>query len=290
MEHATTSSMTIGRDLGIFGRWIRLAGGIVPLTLTLMSVLQNPQPLNEELAFWGVVGLYFLGVGAVYFLVFAILREQLSKLNPWVSTVLFYGPVFLMSFFHLGPQQLQIALSFYISISLILNFFMKYGGCEVVALPTLIHRKRYVVFCPLNAIDVVEKELSENTRNRVAKLIAIGITLVVGGYFLIVEYYGMTRVVGLSLDIDNRWALLLLIPLIFFVMNLWDIFQQQQRKITTEVLAHSVGVLALAAFTYMFVMGARLPLFGGFLVVVGVAISGMELFKRIQNKNHYEGN
>ena len=46
---------------------------------------------------------------------------------------------------------------------MICNFIMSHGGCEVMALPSLIFRRRYVVYCPWNLIDLAEK-VTEDSR------------------------------------------------------------------------------------------------------------------------------
>ena len=48
----------------------------------------------------------------------------------------------------------------YVGISLLLQWKIKYGGCEVVSLPTILFKRRYVTYCiPLVAVDATEKEL-----------------------------------------------------------------------------------------------------------------------------------
>ena len=53
-----------------------------------------------------------------------------------------------------------MAMVGYFSTSLLFSAFAGYGGCEVVAIPSLIFRRWYTVYCPLNAIDVVERSLT----------------------------------------------------------------------------------------------------------------------------------
>jgi uncharacterized protein DUF6410 len=38
---------------------------------------------------------------------------------------------------------------------------MAYGDCEVVALPGLLFRRHYTVYCPLNVIDLVERRYTK---------------------------------------------------------------------------------------------------------------------------------
>jgi hypothetical protein len=36
-----------------------------------------------------------------------------------------------------------------------------YGGCEVVALPSLLFRRHCAIYCPLNAIDLLERHYKQ---------------------------------------------------------------------------------------------------------------------------------
>ena len=49
----------------------------------------------------------------------------------------------------------------YLSVALIVEGLTSYGGCEVVALPNLLFRRHYTVYCPLNAIDLVERRYTQ---------------------------------------------------------------------------------------------------------------------------------
>ena len=42
------------------------------------------------------------------------------------------------------------------SSSLVLNAVINNGGCEVIAIPSFIFRRRHTVYCPLNLVDVAE--------------------------------------------------------------------------------------------------------------------------------------
>jgi hypothetical protein len=66
--------------------------------------------------------------------------------------------------FDLGPPTFQIGINAYVGISLIVASFMRYGGCEVVAVASLLFGKRYVVYCPYNVIDVVEKAVLDRRK------------------------------------------------------------------------------------------------------------------------------
>ena len=57
---------------------------------------------------------------------------------------------------------LPLAMSVYIGLSFILQWKMRYGGCEVVALSIILSRRRYTTYCiPLIALDAVEKVVIE---------------------------------------------------------------------------------------------------------------------------------
>jgi hypothetical protein len=149
---------------------------------------------------------------------------------------------------------------------------MSYGGCEVVAIPSLIFRTRYTLYCPYNAVDVVENALLKGSaRNQVFGFLSLAITVFIGGYFLLVEDQGLIREFY-PLDIPNQLTLFLLVPLAFIVKNAWETYHVAGKRWTREVNAYAVGGLVLLALTIMFVIGeGAFPLWyfalvlGGFL-------------------------
>lgn len=163
MTHArsTTSKFTLGLDAGLFGRWARLIlGAILPLVSIAYHLVTQP----PSVGFYGATALYFIATFGVYLAAHYFLGERLfARTNPWVATSILVGPVVVVYIFQLGSAAFQLALSVYIAISLIFNFVMSYGGCEVMAIPSLIFRRKYVVYCPWNAVDVVDKEFAERT-------------------------------------------------------------------------------------------------------------------------------
>ena len=107
---------------------------------------------------------------AVYAIAFYALRDRiLARMNPWVGTAILLMPVLVVLVFDLGSPAFQIGINAYVAASLILASFMRYGGCEVVAVPSLLFGKRYVVYCPYNVIDVVEKAVVDRHRASGAK-------------------------------------------------------------------------------------------------------------------------
>ena len=151
---------TLGRDAGLFGRWVRLIfGSAIPLYILVRELWGKSTPP----AFYPEIFLWFVVVLAVYLAAHYFLGEQLfARANPWISTLILVGPVILEGVFPLGPAPFRVALALYIIVSLIFNFVMSYGGCEVMAIPSLVFHRRYVVYCPWNVVDVVDKVIRDH--------------------------------------------------------------------------------------------------------------------------------
>lgn len=150
---------TLGRDAGLFGRWVRLIfGSAIPLYILVRDLWGKSTPP----AFYLEIFLWLLVVLAVYLAAHYFLGERMfARVNPWISTLILVGPVILEGVFPLGSAPFRIALALYIMVSLVFNFAMSYGGCEVMAIPSLVFRRRYVVYCPWNVLDVVDKVVQE---------------------------------------------------------------------------------------------------------------------------------
>ena len=81
--------------------------------------------------------------------------------------MIFVGPAFLVGWWPIIiapfvgtelPSAFLVAMGGYIGLSFILQWRIKYGGCEVVALPIVLFRNRYTTYCiPLVALDAAEK-------------------------------------------------------------------------------------------------------------------------------------
>lgn len=149
----TQAEFRLGLDVGRLGRWFRLILGMLVLFYVADAVVfQHP-----TLSFLGVAGLYLIGVSGMYLAAYYWLGERLLiKSNPWLGTCILVVPVLIGLVTDLLPQSLRLALLIYIGVSLVLNFAMSYGGCEVLALPTLVFRRRYTVYCPSTVIDCLE--------------------------------------------------------------------------------------------------------------------------------------
>ena len=263
--------IVIGREVGVIGRWFRLIIGLyISLLLTVVAVVG--EPINDALSFLGTLGLYFLLILVVYTLAFYFLGERvLARTDPWIGTLLLLGPLALVSVLEIGPQPFRVALSLYYGISSIFNFAMSYGGCEVIAIPSLIFRRRYTVYCPYNAVDVVENALlMGSASHKTFGLLSLAITVFVGGYFLLIEDQGMVREF-FPLNIYNGWALLLLVPVLFIAKSGWEAYQLAGKQVTKEVRGYAIGALVLSLLTVMFVLGVdAFPLWYGALVIGGL--------------------
>jgi hypothetical protein len=53
-------------------------------------------------------------------------------------------------------------LSLYVTVSIVVVVFVRYGGCEVVGIPALLVRRRHVVYCPWNTVDLVDKAIHDS--------------------------------------------------------------------------------------------------------------------------------
>ncbi|MEE8371325.1 MAG: DUF6410 domain-containing protein, partial [Sphingomonadales bacterium] len=181
----------------------------------------------------------------------------LSKMNPWTGTIIFLGTpsvIFLMGWM---PQPIAIAFGVYVYLSLMLIFYMRYGGCEVVALPSFILGKRYTMYCPYNAMDAVERGVTPEGKGSsmpIVSLLSMTITLFVGSYFIFIDSGGIGRAYGVTIDLDDRWALLLLFPFLHLGLRGIKAYIENGRILSRGVLKHGFGGLVLLAFILSFTL------------------------------------
>ena len=125
--------------------------------------------ISRSPSFLGVSALYLVGIAAVYTTVYYLLGDRLlGRANPWLNTLIFVGPAWVIAWWNIAiapatglslPSALGLAMIVYLGISLLLQWKIKYGGCEVVSLPIILFKRRYVTYCiPLVAVDATEKE------------------------------------------------------------------------------------------------------------------------------------
>ena len=161
---------TLGLNVGFVGRWSRLIWGaliLVPFGIELADLFTNP---DVSSFIYGSVAMYLLGITFVYTIVYLLLGERVfSRSNPWINTVILVGPAFVVAWWEVIfaplagfdlPQGFSLAMGAYIGLSFILQWKIRYGGCEVVAVPIILFKKRYTTYCiPLVAMDAVEKKV-----------------------------------------------------------------------------------------------------------------------------------
>jgi hypothetical protein len=158
------STFVLGRDAGRLGRGLRLIVGVLLLSGILWDVMADAPPRG----FYGATALYFVVVTGVYFVAHYLLGEGVfARVNPWISTLILIGPPVAVFVLDLGPDVFQVGLWLYVAASLIANFFASYGGCEIVGFPSLLLGRKYTVYCPINAVDVVDKAIAERKANDV---------------------------------------------------------------------------------------------------------------------------
>lgn len=143
----------LGRDVGVVGRWFRLlAGGALAGYVAIHAARDFSMSEIIELV------LYFTVTLGLYTAAHYVVGERLLSIaNAWLRTAILLGPLGVIFAFQLGPHVLHHALLLYFGVSLVFSFFMRYGGCEVMSIPGMLFGVRYTVYCPLNAVDVVEK-------------------------------------------------------------------------------------------------------------------------------------
>lgn len=152
---ATPSRFLIGQNTTTLGRWIRLIGGLLLVLysgLRMISIVDRADALG--------VGAWFLAILIGYNLAYLVLEKPLlARLNPWLNTLVMDGPWFVILLVPVFPAALQVGMTLYLGATSILNAVIHYGGCEVLAVPTLIFKRRYGVYCPTNVIDLAEQAI-----------------------------------------------------------------------------------------------------------------------------------
>jgi len=127
-----------------------------------------------------------VGIVAAYLALYGLLGERVfARANPWLNTLILVGPALVISYWNLTlgaalgvdlPASLTLAMLLYVGSSLLVQTFIGYGGCEVVALPILVFRRRYVTYCiPLVLVDSAERGWVESTGPRRGLWIALGV-------------------------------------------------------------------------------------------------------------------
>ena len=145
--------IVIGRDTTTFGRWVRLILGLLCILyagLSLITITGRVDALSLLLS--------FLAILVVYYLAYLVLEKPLlARREPWLNMLVFVVPALLIALVPVFPAALRAGMILYLGVMLVLNAAIGYGGCEVLAVPTLVYQRRYDVYCPCNVLDLAEQ-------------------------------------------------------------------------------------------------------------------------------------
>lgn len=255
----------IGRDSGMFGRVFRLVTGGLAVVGGITGMVARPTGV-PWIAGW------FLGLAVFYLLLHRLAAWRLSeRVDPFLATVLVLGPlgVFTLSVF---PDTLHAAVALYIGASLVLTAVMGYGGCEVVALPTMLFRRRSVVYCPINILDAAERPL-HRTGSRVERGAAI-VALVVAGWYLVVA--PILDRIGLPDPVSDGWSLLLVPPAVVLAVRAWS-----AREARPTAFGYALGAAALLAGAGIITGLVPQDLVFGAAILVGLGLGGVRLVRHL---------
>src|SRR5262249_29435252 len=132
----------VGRQVGGCGRCTPVVLGLLLLGSLATSVAQ----MGPSATLVGKLAGGLLLATVLYVVLFWLLSERVP--HPWLRTVIFWLPMA----FILLPWGWGIGVLLYLAVSLLVAALSSYGGCEVVAFPSLLFRRQCTVYCPLNAI------------------------------------------------------------------------------------------------------------------------------------------
>jgi hypothetical protein len=268
----------IGRGIGPVGRWSRLFLGLYFLTFLFLNPLYlHPVPNDEIVTFAVAVAGSFLLIVALYFAAFYLVGDMiLSRTSPWVGTIVFLGLPSALGLLGLLPRPVQMAFGLYVGCSLILIFFMRYGGCEVVGLPSLLLKRRFTLYCPFNTIDALERAVTPDERMarlQVLTIVSQAIVIFVGGYFLLLKWHVLGHD-GLVINVDKRWSLLLLVPLAQLTMSTFTHYKQDRDLFAPRVRKFGLGAVVLAVAMVAFLLDelSSQRVWAGAMAVAGLSL------------------
>jgi hypothetical protein len=148
---AKPRGFAVGQQVGWVGRGTRLVLGLLGLVYIGAEVMRSPHSMTLIGQFAG--GLLLTAL--LYLVLFWQLGERIR--HPWLRTILFWLPTAFIPFLYLIPWGWGFGVLLYVCVSLIVAALSSYGGCEMVAFPSLLFRRHCTIYCPLNVIDLVEQ-------------------------------------------------------------------------------------------------------------------------------------
>jgi hypothetical protein len=144
----------VGYDIRVVGKIGRaLIGGA--LVLGPMWVMLT----GASWWFKAQIVLSFAAICAVYWVAYRVLGELvLKRTSPWVGmTLLVVAPVVaIVALIPELPVPIWLGLMLYVGVGFLVNVVANYGGCELLALQSLMYKRWYKVYCPINVLDAVE--------------------------------------------------------------------------------------------------------------------------------------
>lgn len=159
---AVTTDFVIGRDLGRAGQLVRALAGLLNLAAALSSLSLMRPVSGTDLV---LVGLAALAVALAYTVLVAAIGERLvAHIDPWLAAFILVLPLAILVMLPFVPVFVTVGAFLFIAISMFVQAAIRYGGCEVAGIPTLLLRKRYTVYCALNSADLVERWLRSRPR------------------------------------------------------------------------------------------------------------------------------
>ncbi len=137
----------------------RLVGRILRLaTAALLFSVIYETASGASFAAWKHIGSYFLLLIGVYSALHLFIEHFVSSLNKWLGALLAIIPVILVAVY--GGASGTVASISYIGVSLLIVAARADGGCEVMAIPSLIFgRYTHLACIVFSPIDWLERKI-----------------------------------------------------------------------------------------------------------------------------------
>jgi hypothetical protein len=222
---------------------------------------------------WPTFGAAFVGALVFYLGVHRLLGWRPLAAEPWLATLVTLLPLGLLFAYPDLPEGVRAGVSSYVGASLVVNAAIAYGGCEVLAAPILLFRRRPTVYCPYNAIDAVERSMTHRVHDRGWLLLAV-LAVGAGIYLLLVgpllSWDGSERV-------RQVVVLLLLLPTLALG---WRTMRLHRSGARAEARIAAVGAFALLGVIVVLAGLAPQDLMWGVIMLGGAIFALVRLLRR----------